>query len=135
MKTRDIVITEFDRVRLSELIAMAAKTPRHGFGDLQALQGELDRARIIRDGDIPVDVITLDSRAELLDLDTGEKMSFTLVLPPEADVDEGRISVLAPLGTAMLGYRVGDKFEWLVPHGLRRLQVTGVSHSEVLAAV
>jgi regulator of nucleoside diphosphate kinase len=135
MKTRSIIITEFDRGKLSELITIAEKTPRHGFGDLHALQGELDRAKIVADEDVPAGVITLYCRAELLDLDTGEQMEFTLVLPAEADVDEGRISVLAPLGTAMLGYRVGDKFEWQVPHGLRRLQVTNVSQAEAVMAV
>lgn len=134
MKKRDIVVTEFDRTRLSELIALAAKAPRHGLGDLEALKGELERAKIVADGDVPADVITLNSRAELVDLDTGERMEFTLVLPVEADIDEGRISVFAPLGTAMLGYRVGDKFEWLVPHGLRRFEVTNVSHTEAALA-
>lgn len=134
MKTRDIVVTEFDRARLSELLALAARSPRQGLGDLQALQRELDRAKIVADGDVPADVITLNRQAELLDLDTGERMRFTLVLPAEADIDEGRISVFAPLGTAMLGYRVGDKFEWPVPHGLRRLQVTNVSHADAALA-
>lgn len=132
MKTRDIVITEVDRAKLSELIALAARAPRHGLGDLQALQHELDRAKIVPSEEVPGDVITLNSRAELLDLDTGERMEFTLVLPADANVDEERISVFAPLGTAMLGYGVNDKFEWLVPHGLRRFQVTNVSQTDAL---
>ena len=130
MKTRDIIVTELDRARLHEIIDLAARSPRHGLGDLQALQRELDRAKIVADEDVPADVITINSRAELRDLDTGERMEFTLVFPGEADIDEGRISVFAPLGTAMLGYRVGDKFEWLVPHGLRRFEVTNVGHAE-----
>ena len=64
------------------------------------------------------------ARAEFLDLETGERMEFTLVFPADANVNDGKISVLAPLGTAMLGYRVGDEFVWHVPHGLRRLKVT-----------
>jgi regulator of nucleoside diphosphate kinase len=128
MKTRDIVVTEYDRARLRELIALVGKHPRHGLGDLQALQSELDRAQIVADGDIPDDVIKLQSHAELIDLDTGERIDFTLVLPGEADVDEGRISIFAPMGTAMLGYRVGDQFEWPVPYGVRRMEVAAVSH-------
>jgi regulator of nucleoside diphosphate kinase len=68
----------------------------------------------------------MNSRAELVDLETNEVMQFTLVLPRGAKIDEGKISVLAPLGTAMLGYRVGDEFEWHVPYGVRRLKVTNV---------
>jgi hypothetical protein len=68
----------------------------------------------------------MNSRAELLDLDSNEHMEFTLVLPDEANIEEGKISVLAPLGTAMLGYGVGDEFEWTVPYGSRRLKVIKV---------
>jgi regulator of nucleoside diphosphate kinase len=76
----------------------------------------------------------MNSRGELLDLDTGERMEFTLVFPSEANIDEGKISVLAPLGTAMLGYRVGDKFDWTVPYGLRRLKMT-IVHLQPEAAL
>ena len=68
----------------------------------------------------------MNSRAELVDLESGERMEFTLVLPADANINDGKISVLAPLGTAMLGYRVGDEFEWPVPYGVRRLKVTHV---------
>jgi regulator of nucleoside diphosphate kinase len=131
MKTRDIVVTELDRARLSELIALAGRNPRHGLGDVQALRRELDRARIVTDNDLPDDVIRLNTRAELVDLDTGERMEFTLVLPDEANIDEGRISVFAPMGTAMLGYRVGDQFEWRVPYGLRQMEVVAVCQDAV----
>ena len=69
----------------------------------------------------------MNSRAELLDLETGERMEFTLVFPDEADLDEGKISVLAPVGTGMLGYRVGDSLERRTPYGLRRLKVVDVT--------
>ena len=49
-----------------------------------------------------------------------------VLFPNEANIEQGKISVLAPLGTAMLGYRVGDEFEWIVPYGRRRLKVTNV---------
>jgi regulator of nucleoside diphosphate kinase len=76
---------------------------------------------------VPPDVITMNSSAELLDLDTGERMEFTVVFPGEADLDEGRISVLAPAGTGMLGCRVGHTFEQPTPFGLRRLMVLVVT--------
>jgi regulator of nucleoside diphosphate kinase len=63
------------------------------------------------------------SKVRLRDLDTGEEMVYTLVFPSEANFDEGKISVLAPVGTAMLGYRVGSLIEWEVPSGRRRLKV------------
>jgi regulator of nucleoside diphosphate kinase len=69
----------------------------------------------------------MSSRAELLDLESGERMEFTLVFPDEADLAEGKISVLAPVGTGMLGYRVGDAFERRAPFGMRRLKVIAVT--------
>ncbi|HET6407300.1 MAG TPA: GreA/GreB family elongation factor [Chthoniobacteraceae bacterium] len=128
MRNRKIVVTESDRARLNGLLALAGRNPRHGLGNVHSLRRELDRAQIVGDDEIAADVIKLYSLAELVDLDTGERMEFTLVLPVEANIDEGRISVFAPMGTAMLGYRVGDKFEWPVPYGLRRMEVAAVSH-------
>jgi len=95
--------------------------------EMHALAEELERAEIVAPDAVPPDAITMNSRAELLDLETGERMEFTVVFPDEVDLDEGKISVLAPVGTGMLGYRVGDTFEQRAPHGLRRLQVTAVN--------
>lgn len=69
------------------------------------------------------DVITMNSKARLRDLDTGEEMIFTLVFPGNANIENDKISVVAPIGTAMLGQRVGDEFEWEVPAGSVRLRV------------
>jgi regulator of nucleoside diphosphate kinase len=91
--------------------------------ELRLLENELKRARIVAPEEVPPDVITMNTHAELLDLESGERMEFTLVLPVDENINDGKISVLAPLGTAMLGYRVGDEFVWHVPHGLRRLKV------------
>ncbi len=96
-------------------------------GEAHALQRELARARIVAPDAVPPDVITMNSRAELLDLDTGERMEFTVVFPNEADLEENKISVLAPVGTGMLGYRVGDTFERRAPYGMRRLEVIDVT--------
>jgi regulator of nucleoside diphosphate kinase len=70
----------------------------------------------------------MNSRAEMRDFETGETVAFTLVFPSEANIDEEKISVLAPIGAGMLGYRVGDEFEWKVPDGLRRMKVTNVEY-------
>jgi regulator of nucleoside diphosphate kinase len=102
-----------------------------GFGTrdhhgLHALETELAHAQVVPDDEVPPDVITMNSRAELVDLDTGERMAFTVVFPAEANVDEGRISVLAPVGAGMLGYRVGEIFRRSAPDGVRRLKVARI---------
>jgi regulator of nucleoside diphosphate kinase len=126
MKNRNIIMSAADHADLCGVIASGGKISARTRAELKALENELDRARVVAPEAVPADVITMNSRAELLDLDTGEHMEFTLVFPSEANIDEGKISVLAPLGTAMLGYRVGDEFDWTVPYGLRRLKVTSV---------
>jgi regulator of nucleoside diphosphate kinase len=112
--------------RLRELIGDMKRFAYYGRDDIRDLEAELDRGQLITPQDVPQDVITMNSQACLLDLDTDEEMTYTLVFPKEANIDQGKISILAPIGTAMLGYRVGDVFEWQVPDGLRRLKVKTV---------
>lgn len=127
MNPRNIIITSPDYAKLTGMLALGHVSDRER-GDVRALEEELERARIVAENAVPPDAITMNSRAELLDLDTGERMEFTVVFPDEADPDEGRISVLSPVGAGMLGYRVGDCFERRAPHGVRRLKVTAVNY-------
>ena len=126
MKKLPIIMNAADHEELSCAIVAADKLSDRARAEIIALRSELERAEIVAPNEVPPDVITMNSRAELLDLDTNERMEFTLVFPAQADIEEGKISILAPLGTAMLGYRVGDEFEWAVPYGYRRLKVTRI---------
>lgn len=122
MKQRSIYITEADMQRLRPLV----ETMKNSRDDLRGLQTELERAHIVAPTEVPRDVITMNSKARLRDMKTGEEMTYTLVFPDKADIEQGRISVVAPIGTAMLGYRVGDEFEWQIPAGAVRLRVEEV---------
>lgn len=126
MNNRNIIMTATDHAELDAVIRFTGKVSDRARAELAALDTELKRAEIVAAEEIPSDVITMNSRVELLDLESKERMQFTLVLPRDADIEQGKISVLAPLGTAMIGYRTGDAFEWPVPYGRRRLEVTGV---------
>src|SRR4029077_7020982 len=123
-----IHITTQDKQRLEDLLVEVQASDPRKHGDLKALTKELRRAVIVDPKDVFSDVITMNSRAEMRDLETGETFAFTLVFPSEANIDEEKISVLAPIGAGMLGYRVGDEFEWNVPGGLRRMKVTKVEY-------
>jgi regulator of nucleoside diphosphate kinase len=94
--------------------------------DLADLQTELDRARVVPPEDVPDDVVTMNSTVELRDLDTDQVETYTLVYPDFADIANNRLSILAPIGTAILGYRVGDRIRWRVPAGWRGLQIESV---------
>lgn len=119
---RTIYITNADMIRLRSLVA----SPKHGRDDLDSLRRELDHARVVEPADLPADVITMNSQAQLRDLESKEVMTFTLVFPEKANPEQDRISVLAPIGTAMLGQREGDEFDWEVPAGRVRLKVLKV---------
>ena len=119
-----IYITEFDLKRLKELIKVAEE-----FGDkrvvryLEELDEELDRAEAMKPQEIPDDVITMNSTFRLRDIDTHQEAVYTLVFPGDADSARGKVSILAPIGTAVLGYKIGDMIEWEVPAGRKRFKV------------
>ncbi|HWH71364.1 MAG TPA: nucleoside diphosphate kinase regulator [Candidatus Sulfotelmatobacter sp.] len=122
MTARTIYITEADMKRLRPLV----ERMRNSRDDLRMLRQELERARVVAPEEVPPDVVTMNSKARVRDVATDEEMTYTLVFPEQANIEQGKISVVAPIGTAMLGQRVGDEFEWQVPAGPVRLRVEEV---------
>jgi len=90
------------------------------------LAEELDKAEVVSPKNVPPDVVTMNSKVTLRDLGTSEEMTYVLVFPRDANIDAGAISVLAPVGTAILGYAKGDIVEWPVPSGVRRIRIEEV---------
>jgi len=128
MKKKTLIVTDIDRHRLQATVEAARMDPRLRPDYPTALEAELGKARIVPAGKVPPDVVTMNSVVRLCDVDSGEVEDYELVFPAHADVSANRISVLAPVGTAILGYRVGDVIEWRVPAGLRRLRVEELLH-------
>ena len=123
---RSIYITSDNQRRLHEHLIAAGSIHDRDRDALRDLENELNRAQVVPPEQVPPDVVTMHSEARLLDVDTGEEMLFRLVFPEEANVETGQLSVLAPLGTAILGYRAGDRFKWQVPAGVRSLKILEV---------
>ena len=121
------MINATDYEELRSAIAAMDKLSERELAELSVLRTAIARAEIVAPENTPNDLITVNGCTELLDLDTGERMRLTLVFPRDANAEEDKISVLAPLGTAMLDQRVGDEFEWSVPYGRRRLKVLTVA--------
>jgi len=120
MKTRKIHLTQLDMERLRALIEI------YSGGDslyVERLEEELDRAKIVDSKDIPGDVVTMNSVVRIRDLDTGEEKMFTLVFPGKSGESGKTVSILAPVGTAIIGYREGDVIEWEVPAGKKRIEI------------
>jgi len=125
---RPIVVTRSDHERLSRLLESARLRRRWEELHLRALAEQLDEARIVDPGSVPPDVVTMRSSIRVLDMVSGETATYTLSYPVEADIAAGRLSVLAPIGTALLGYREGDVIEWPVPGGVRVLRIEKLLH-------
>lgn len=124
MNDRTIHITHQDMERLRALIAPSGTRGGAAGGDdrdrpyLAVLTAELTRAVVVGQEEIPPDVVTMNSRIRLRD---GHRTwIMTLVFPEKADPEEGCISVLAPLGAAILGCRVGQSVRFRVPGGEER---------------
>jgi regulator of nucleoside diphosphate kinase len=126
MLDREIVVTEFDQSRLRNLLEAVKHWNSRDRTHLDDLEAELDRADVVLPVDVPVDVVTMNSEIAVRDMDSNEEMTFAVVYPSDADVNRRRISILAPIGTAVLGSRVGDMIDWRVPGRSRRLKIERV---------
>lgn len=123
MMKGDIYITKVDRDKLLGILSKTISLNAQDRSLLQSLENELARAHIVDPSEIPPDVITMNSQISVEDLTTGLEETYTVVFPGHANYKEKKISVLAPVGTALLGYRVGDVLEWEMPRETRRLKV------------
>lgn len=120
-----IQVTDADYQRLSALIDARLDTRDHEAAE--ALAEELERAEVVPAERISSDVVTMNSRVVFEDRQTGERREVSLVYPQESDVGRARVSVLAPIGTALLGLAVGQTIEWPLPGGqLKRLRIVEV---------
>lgn len=110
-----LILTQNDFQTLSGLALTAQK-------DVAALlEEELDRATIVSADDLPSDVVTMNSTVRFADLESKKEMVVTLVYPHEANTDENKISVLAPIGMALIGLRIGQIINWTLPHGKEKI--------------
>jgi regulator of nucleoside diphosphate kinase len=122
MNGRNVVINANDFDRLSELVHSPRFRTSHA-PLVMVLERELGRGQVVSPTGVPKGVVTMNSKVRFRDLRTGRRETYTLVYPAEADVESARLSVLAPLGTALLGASVGEVVECRTPGGVRRLKV------------
>jgi len=123
MAKKQIYITDSDIKRLSELIKVAREFGKEDEIYLRDLEEELNRSKVVESKAIPENIITMNSKIRIRNLDTNEEMIFQLVFPDDADSSQEKISILAPIGTAVIGYKVDDIIEWKIPVGIARLKI------------
>jgi regulator of nucleoside diphosphate kinase len=129
---KPITVTTSDNERLKHLLeSTAAQFNPIG---LDALEEELERAEIVTADKIANNIVTMNSRVRLQDLDRDMEFVCSIVFPAEANSDQNKISVLAPLGTALLGYRAGQIVRFPAPGGLRTVKIKAIEYQPEAAA-
>lgn len=124
VKEETIWVTKTDLQRLGNLIELVRNQgARQLYQYIDKLEEKLKYAEVAASEKIPSNIITMRSKVRLKDLDTGEETVYSLVFPTEAKSEEGKLSILSPLATAIFGYRLGDTVEFQAPLKLRRLKV------------
>ncbi|OQX69173.1 MAG: hypothetical protein B6A08_06785 [Sorangiineae bacterium NIC37A_2] len=115
-----LIVAAEDRERLLRLVL-------HSGSEIsEKLEAELDRAKVVPLAEVPPDVVVMDSELEYEDAATGRRRQVRLVYPNDADAATGKVSVLAPLGCALLGLRIGQEIDWEMPGGSRSLRIVSV---------
>lgn len=124
--TGNLMIREKDFNRLKDYLSA-----QKGLDDLEF---ELDRAKIIKDTNAPGDLVTMNSKVRYKNLETNKESEITIVYPKDANLAEGKVSVFASLGSALLGLREGDEISWMFPdESEKTLKVMKVISQEVEA--
>lgn len=123
-KNGGIVLSEMDYLRIKEHIQnFRLQGDARMAGYINNLESELNRAVVVPPEKIEDDVVTMNSTVRLLDLHTRDESVYTLVYPYEANIDQNKISVLSPIGCALIGYRVGEVVDVKVPSGIRQYRI------------
>lgn len=97
--------------------------------NFRKLYQELKKAEVVNAENFPDDVVRLDSTVVIKDMQTKRDMTITIVLPQKADIKQRKVSVLAPIGTALIGFRKGQQVSWEVPSGKKDFKIMEVINS------
>lgn len=119
----NIIVTAQDLERLQDLLMSCNSTAA-----AEQLDTELDRALVVPQREIPGDVVTMNSEVVYEELGSGARRTVRVVYPRDANAARGWVSVLAPIGSALLGLRVGQEIAWSMPAGVRRVRVVAVPY-------
>ncbi len=126
MSKAKLFVSETDFQCLTGVIDSVKRFFGRDHEHIRALEEELNRADVVAPEKLPTSVVAMNSRVRITDLDTGTQTVYTLTYPRDADIAHNRLSVLAPIGAAILGYRVGAVVRARVPRGKKRLKIEEV---------
>lgn len=123
---KEIIISSLDAARIQYCIDKARNGGIKAPINLVPLMNELNRAKKVKPEKIPGDVVTMNSIVSLFNEKTQKVMQIQIVYPDDADISKNKVSVFAPVGTALLGYRKGNKIQWNTPAGVTELTILDI---------
>jgi regulator of nucleoside diphosphate kinase len=119
----NIIINRLDYARIKRCINDAKQIKSISNAEAEKLMKELDSAKIVTPEDIPSNVVTMNSIVRLSFLNSNKQVQFQIVYPDQANFKENKISIFSPIATALIGYKVADEIEWLVPAGPTSIRI------------
>jgi regulator of nucleoside diphosphate kinase len=118
-----LIINRLDYQRIRRCISDATQFKSITKAEAENLMKELDSATIVEPEAIPSNVVTMNSIVKLSFLNNNKQVQFQIVYPEQANVKENKISIFSPIATALIGYRIADEIEWIVPAGLTKIRI------------
>jgi len=118
-----LIVNKLDYARIRKCLEDAIQNKSVTGAEAEVLMNELNSATILEPEAIPADVVTMNSIVKLSFLNTNKQVQIQIVYPHLADVRQNRISIFSPIATALIGYKVSDEIEWIVPAGLTKIRI------------
>lgn len=118
-----IILSKLDFSRINKCIYDAKRLNTIGVNEVENLLNELHSAEVVEPHEIPNDVVTMNSIVKISFLNTNKTTQFQIVYPDQSNIKENKISIFSPVATALIGYKVSDNIEWIVPSGLTKLRI------------
>ena len=132
---KQIILSKLDFTRILNSIKVAKQSNKLNAAEAELLLGELNSAKVVEPQEIPVNVVTMNSIVKISFLNINKSVSFQLVYPNEADMKKNKISIFSPIATALIGYKVSDEIEWVVPSGLTKIRIDEIIYQPEAAGV
>ncbi len=126
MTTSRLILNKIDLIRVKRCIEVEKEQRRLTHDEMERLMDEFDRAQIMEPQEIPHDVVTMNSVVKISFPKLKKNLELKIVYPHEANIKEWKISILSPIAHALLGYKIGDTIEWMVPAGITHIRIDDI---------
>jgi len=123
-----IVLSELDHARIQKSINEAQQSKSISESEAESLTKELNEAKIVASEEIPDDVVTMNSKVQITFLKNKKQIELKIVYPSEADSSKNQISIFSPIAAALIGNKVGDTIDWVVPSGPTSIRIDAISY-------